>query len=70
MSKKDFMPNKKDSRDKDFITFEPITGNENVVKAISFNDGKKNEVLVYVISEEQFDELIPFKEKQNYTINI
>lgn len=48
----------------DSLTFEPVKGHDNVVKVISFNEGKKHEVFVYVISEEQFDALIPSSEKE------
>jgi hypothetical protein len=64
MEKKSSQTNGKTSAN-DSLIFEPVKGNDNVVKAISFNEGKKHEVFVYVISEEQFDALIPSSEKKD-----
>jgi hypothetical protein len=41
------------------LTFEIVNQSKNIVKAISFHAGKKQEVLFYSIPESEFDALIP-----------
>lgn len=49
----------------DELAFEAVKDDQNVVKVISYDGVKKHEVYVYVLSEEQFDALIPSSEKEN-----
>lgn len=63
MSKKLFINPKSEPKD-DSFRYETINGNDNIVKVVSFDEGKKKEVYVYVLSEEEFDSLIPQSEKQ------
>jgi hypothetical protein len=43
----------------DVLIFEVVDNNENIVKAISYDEGKKQEVFFYAIPEDEFDALIP-----------
>jgi len=55
----------------DGLTFEPVHNEENVVRAVSFNEGRKQEVYMWVIPEEQFEALIPPTERNGssaYTV--
>lgn len=54
---------KNTSHNEETITFECITNNENVVKAVSYHEGKKQEVFFYVMPEDQFEALIPASAK-------
>lgn len=63
MSKKIFIEPKNTSMDDEF-RYETINGKDNIVKVVSFDSGKKKEVYVYVLSEEQFESLMPKTEKR------
>lgn len=66
MSKKkenSFSPPKDDT-----LIYESVTGKDNIVKVISFDEGKRHEVLVYVISEKQFEDLIPDSENMKESV--
>jgi hypothetical protein len=47
----------------DSLRFE-TTNKDNIVKAISYYEGKKQESLLYVMTEEQFEALLPESEKK------
>ena len=49
------------------LSFEPVDGKENIVKAVSVDtNGTKQEVYLYVMSEEQFEGLMPESQKPLY----
>ena len=52
-------------RNDDSLVFEIDHSNENIVKAISFHEGKKQEVYMYVLAEEEFEALIPQTKQDN-----
>ncbi len=47
------------------LVFEIVNKDENIVKAISYQDGKKQEVFFYAIPENEFAALIPSSEMQD-----
>lgn len=52
------------------LIFEAVQGKNNIVKATSYLHGKKHEVFVYVMSDEEFDELIPQSERVTPVMSI
>jgi hypothetical protein len=56
------------TKDESNLRFE-TTNNQNVVKAISYSvDGKEQETFLYVMTEEQFESLIPQSEKKHEVV--
>jgi hypothetical protein len=47
------------------LVFEIVNKEENIVKAISYQNGKKQEVFFYALPEDEFDALIPSSEKES-----
>jgi hypothetical protein len=61
MAKKQHTQNGADAKEN--LRFE-ATNDKNIVKAISYKDGKVQESFLYVMTEEQFEALIPESEKK------